>query len=254
LNKRLQSFLNEVRFRLSHYARMAAPARGLCLLKRTVEVVEYLAKRAGELSRLPFQLTENTDALTVHREQVRTVVYNLIEQKNSPIDAGYIGEIAQHVALPSSVIRYFSLADRFDHGRLCNLGFNILQGSTSGTSYVLIIYADAGVLSHWDRIEEDLDLCFTRGYRQLILVLSTGQFRALDFAGHSYLLSILLSSFPRHKFSTTLEVYLAPEISYELERRIFRFLRVLAWEIWQKMNEPHFSALIVSVEPHTPAR
>jgi hypothetical protein len=87
------------------------------------------------------------------------------------------------------VRRRFDIHDRIENGSLCELGRSIPEGDPSPESKTLILYATGGLLSTWESIEEDLDLCFNRGYRQIILALSTDKFRPLDFAGHSYLLS-----------------------------------------------------------------
>src|SRR5262249_24007937 len=88
------------------------------------------------------------------------------------------------------------------------------------------------------------------------------RFRPLDFASHSYLLSLLLSCFPTRKFHTSLEVYLAPESPPTHEARMTHWTRILRAnasrflkESWVALCGPSlgespetFSALVISVK------
>src|SRR6202022_3095359 len=118
--------------------------------------------------------------------------------------------------------------DRIEEGRLAELGRSIPENAPSGESDTLIVYATAGLLAVWERLEEDMELCFARGYRQIILALSTDRFRVLDFAGHSYLLAVLLNSFPTRKFATRLEVYVALPLLREHGQSSFRAIQAFA--------------------------
>jgi hypothetical protein len=192
---------------------------------------------------------------------VKTLVCRFIPTDTSYLEVVCIGDIADLVSLPSNVRQRVDIHDRIENGRLYELDRGI-PDVPSSESNTLILYATAGLVSIWERIEEDLDLCFNRGYRRIILALSTDKFRPLDFAGHSYLLSVLLNSLPRIKFSTKLGVYVAPPVLYQRGRPLSRLIGRLGEDAWQKIlrlwywisrvevpSPTHFSALIVSVEP-----
>ena len=223
--------------------------------------LRHLAKRTGEFAAFPFVLGGDADWLPVHSARVRTLVCRFIPTDTSYVEMVCIGDIANLVSLPSNVRRRVDIHDRIENGRLYELDRGI-PDVPSSESNTLILYATAGLVSIWERIEEDLDLCFNRGYRRIILALTTDRFRPLDFAGHSYLLSVLLNSFPRIKFSTKLEVYVAPPIPCRGRRPLFSSIRIVCeeaqqkilrlwyWISWAEAPSPtHFSALIVSVEP-----
>ena len=243
----------KLRSRLSHYASKATQRGGL----------GYLARRAGELIAWRFRLHEYTGPLRLHRRQVRALVATAIVDKGSPADVLYVGNIADHMAAPPNRKGAFPIDDRIEDGRPPDLRRLIAQDRPDAESSVLVIYAMAGLLGVWERLEEDLDLCFARGYRQIILALCTGQFRPIDFEGHSYILSVLLNSFPRRKFSSKLDVFVAPEFLNTPGRPLLRPLQALAEEARRKfrrffwrprsdaeaVSPTHFSALIVSVEP-----
>ena len=211
--------LDDVRARVSRYARMAARPRGL----------RYLVKRPGESVAWHFRERP-------HRRQVRALVASVIAEKGSPVDVPCVGHIADHVAPLPNRKGAFAIGDRMEDGRLCDLSRVIGQEQPAAKASALIIYATVGLLSVWERLEEDLDLCFARGYRQIVLVLSTGRFRPLDFEGYSYLLSVLLSSFPRNKFITRLDVFVAQEFLNVPGRPLLRQLQALAEEAWQKLR------------------
>jgi hypothetical protein len=177
---------------------------------------------------------DDSSGLLVHAAAERDLVYRLISAKTNVIEIVCIGDIADHVLPPWNVTRRFDIHDRIENGRMHELAVGIPERAPSPRSTTLILYAMASVLSAWERVEDDVDLCFARGYGQVILALSTHKFRILAFAAHSYLLSVLLSSFPRRKFSTDLEVY-APQPCWIPDP--------------ENPSPTHFSALIISVEP-----
>jgi hypothetical protein len=220
----------------------------------------HLAKRTGQLAAFPFRLAEDSDELLLHSARVKTLVSGLISTNTFSLEIVHIGDTLD---VPWNVSRRFDIQYRIEDGRLCGFDRSIPHADTSLESKILILCAAAGLLYTWERIEEDLDLCFHRGYRQVIILLGTDKlFRSLDFAGHSYLLSVLLNSFPRMKFSTKLEVYVAPPVLHQGGRLLSRLIRSLGEEARQKIlrswywisraeapSPTHFSALIVSVEP-----
>jgi hypothetical protein len=244
----LRSVLNEISFRLTHYARTAARPGG----------IRHLAKLAAVVLLQPFRLEENADPFLIPRMQIRSLVYKLMTEGRHPIEIVCVGDIAGDVALPKNVTHRFDI-DPSRGGKLDD--FNLLpEARPLRESSILIVYATAGFLSTWKRVEEDLDRFFTIGYEEVIVVLTTERFRHLDFAGHSYLLSILLTDFPRGKFLTKLEVYLSPRLRHQRERPIFRAIRALAERVRQTVKRAciwiwgetessptHFSALILSI-------
>src|SRR5262249_55827114 len=132
---------------------------------------------------------------------------------------------------------------------------------TASEASTLVIYATPGFLSLWERVEEDIDRLLVERV-QVILVIVQPRFRPLDFASHSYLLSLLLSCFPTRKFHTSLEVYLAPESPPIHEARMTRWTRVLRAYGWRLLkassvatcgrslaeSPERFSALVISVK------
>jgi hypothetical protein len=270
-----------VTFRLAHYARTLARPGGIrYLARRTGEVAHaipgLLAKRIREvvsaIGRLAkrtealFELVENEDELLIPRIRVRALVCRLLYAKHSPIDVMCIGDIADYVATPPNLIRRFDVADRSQDGTRHDYNIGIPEGLSVDRFSILIIYATAGLLSTWNRMEEDVDRFFRDGYQQVIIVLPTDRFRPLDFAGHSYLLSVLLSDFPARKFSTKLGVYVFPGPHHARERPFFRAVRIQVEDLWQKAKRSglwicgvgvpsptHFSTLIISVEPRQSA-
>ena len=220
----------------------------------------HLAKRTGQLAAFPFRLAEDSDELLVHSARVKTLVSRLISTNTFSLEIVHIGDTLD---VPWNVSRRFDIQIRIEDGRLCGFDRSIPHADTSLESKILILCATAGLLYTWERIGEDLDLCFHRGYLQVIILLGTDKlFRSLDFAGHSYLLSALLSALPRIKFSTKLEVYVAPPIPCRGRRPLVSSIRIVCEEAQQNIlrlwywisraeapSPTHFSALIVSVEP-----
>ena len=187
-----QSFFDDVSVRLSHYARTAVRPGGL----------RYFAKRVAQLAAWH----------SLQHRQVRAQVASMLAGSNT-LDVLCVGHVADRVAPLPNRRRAFAVDDRVEDRRLRALSRAIGERQPAAASEALIIYANVQLLSVWEGLEQDLDLCFAKGgYRQIILVFGTGQSRPLSFAGYSYVLPALLNSFPRRKFSTRLEVFAAPQL------------------------------------------
>jgi len=265
--------------RLAHYARTAVRPGGIrYLARRTLEIVvrahedlqrllQNLVTRAYEKLESLIRLCrlENLDSMLVASNQLGKLVAKQIRMRNKPIDIVIISTIEDYVvaagigALPRPARRVFQVADPSEPGSRRDFNVAIPDHAASEAS-TLIIYAIPGFLSLWDRVEEDLDR-FLVERLQVILVLVQPRFRPLDFASHSYLLSLLLSCFPTRKFDTSLEVYIAPESAPAPEARMTRWMRVLRTYGWRLLKEScvaicgrslggspeRFSALVISV-------
>ena len=142
------------------------------------------------------------------------------------------------------------IADPSDAGR--RRSFNVKVPVAEDTNSTLIIYVTAGFLHCWDRLDEDLKR-FLSSLRQVIFVFITDRFRPLEFATHSYLLSILATSFPVRKFATTLEVYNALPTPCVSDTALSGFISDLALTEGEPAIlrttevQATFSALVVSV-------
>src|SRR5262249_28984171 len=157
--------------------------------------------------------------------------------------------------------RIFQVVDPTESGSRRDFNVAIPRDHTASEASTLIIYATPAFLSLWDRAEEDLERFLVERV-QVILVIVQARFRPLDFANHSYLLSLLLSCFPIRKFDTSLDVYIAPESPLPPEARMMRWTRVLRANGWRLVKEScvalraqslgespeRFSALVISVK------
>ena len=232
---------------------------------------DFLASRMAELKahnrmvrpiRTALQREEHPDPLLIIRRQLGYVIRRLIIAKHNPIDVVYIGgNIAQHSPPPPPGARVLYVVDPSEAGEGCDSNVGIPDPEREGST--LVIYATIDFLSRWTRLEEDLDRCLDTRRGQIIIVLIVPGFRPLEFATHSYLLSILASSFPTWKFMTRLEVYDTPELPGPVAKRpLLQSMRLLTGDVWRMLkrnwllisgggNEPpaRFSALVISVEP-----
>jgi hypothetical protein len=234
--------------RLAHYARTAVRPGGIRhLTRRTLEESrlwiqlrlqeiaaksqEIVARAHEDLQRLLQGLVttvyeksepqirlcgiENLDSMLVASNQLAKLVAKQIRMKNKPIDIAIISTIGDYAvaagiaALPRPARRIFQIVDPTGSGSRCDFNVAIPRDHTASEASTLIIYATPAFLSLWDRVEEDLER-FLVERLQVILVVVQPRFHPLDFASHSYLLSLLLSCLPIRKFDTSLEVYTAP--------------------------------------------
>jgi len=283
--------------RLAHYARTAVRPGGiLYLARRTLEesrlrlqeiagksqeivarvhedsqrLLQNLVTSAYEKSASLIRLCrlENLDSMLVASNQLGKLVAKQIRLKNKPIDIAVISPVEDYAvaagiaALPRPARRIFQVVDPTQSGRTRDFNLAIPRDHTASEASTLIIYATPGVLSLWDRVEEDLER-FLVERLQVILVVVQPRFRPLDFASHSYLLSLLLSCFPIRKFDTSLEVYMAPDSPRVPEARMTRWMRLLYNGLRQRLKQSclaicgrrlvgesseRFSALVISVK------
>src|SRR5262245_32031273 len=289
-----QHILTAVLTRLAHYARTAIRPGGMRhLARRTLEesrlqeiaaksqetvarvhedlqpLLQNLVTRAYEKSESLIRLCrlENLDSMLVASNQLGKLVAKQIRMKNKPIDIAIISTVEDYAvaagiaALPRPARRIFQVVDPTESGSRRDFNVAIPRDHTASEARTLIIYATPGFLSLWDRVEEDLER-FLVERRQVILVMVQPRFRPLNFASHSYLLSLLLSCFPNRKFGTSLEVYIAPESPPTPKTRMkgwTRILRSYGWRLLKKSlvaicgrslaeSPERFSALVISVK------
>jgi hypothetical protein len=280
--------------RLAQYARTAVRPGGIrYLVRRTFEETrfeELMAKsqeivararedsqrllhnvvmRAYEKSEPLIRLCrlENLDSMLLASHQLGKLVAKQTRMRNKPIDIAIVSTIEDYVvaagidALPRPARRIFQVVDPTESGSRRDFNVAIPRDHTASEASTLIIYATPAFLSLWDRVEEDLDR-FLVERLQVSLVLVQPRFRPLDFASHSYLLSLLLSCFPARKFDTSLEVYIAPQSSPNPKARMVGWMRILSSYGWRFLKEScaaicgrslaespqRFSALVISVK------
>jgi len=233
------------------------------------QLLQNLVTRAHEKSASLIRLCrlENPDSMLVASNQLAKLVAKQVRMKQKPIDIAVINTVEDYAvaagiaALPRLARRIFQVADPTESGSRRDFSVAIPRDHTASEASTLIMYATPDFLSLWDRAEEDLDR-FLVERLQVILVIVQPRFRPLDFASHSYLLSLLLSAFPTKKFDTSLEVYIAPESSTASESGVTRLTRVLRANGWRSLKEScvaicgrllgespkRFSALVISVK------
>jgi hypothetical protein len=216
---------------------------------------KYVAARSTEI--LLLLCGFNAEALYQAAGELRLVVLKRIKAEADHTDFLHIGTIGNYAPSPWRGVR---LAHVSDPSQACTLhDFNIeIPFEPAGSESTLVIYATAGLLSVWDRIQEDLDRCFAAGWRQILIVLITSGFRPLGFSDHSYILSLLLNNFPRAKYISHLDVVVAPEPSatplLSLVSAKFRwaFARDTQAAVRQDNCTPDkFSALVIALELKT---
>jgi hypothetical protein len=259
--------------RLAHHARTAGAAKSQEIVARAREdlqrLLQSLAIRAYEKSEPLIRLCrlKNPDSMLVAGNQLGKLVARQIRLKNKPIDIAVISTVEDYAvaagiaALPRPARRIFQVVDPTESGRRRDFNVAIPRDHTASEASTLIIYATSAFLSLWDRAEEDLER-FLVERLQVILVIVQPRFRPLDFASHSYLLSLLLSCFPTRKFNTSLEIYIAPALEPALEARMARSMRSLRDSSWRLLKQlclaicgrsvgdipERFSALVISVK------
>jgi hypothetical protein len=286
--------ITDVVARLAHYARTAVSPGGIrYLVMRTFEETRFqelmaksqeivarahvdserllhnLVTRAYEKSEPLIRLCrlENLDSMLVASNQLGKLVAKQVRKKNKPIDIAVISTVEDYAvaaavaALPRPARRIFQIVDPTESGTRRDFNLPIPRDHTASEASTLVIYATPGFLSLWERVEEDIDRFLVERV-QVILVIVQPRFRLLDFASHSYLLSLLLSCFPTRKFDTALEVYVAPESLPAPEARMAHWTRAFKTNGWELFKQPwvairgwspsespeRFSALVISVK------
>ena len=192
------------------------------------------------------------------RQELGALVCGMIASEPPAIDVVHIGNIAALAPPLPPGARLLRVADPSEGGS--QRSFNVEVPEAEDATGMLVVYVTAGFLACWDRLEEDLER-FLSSRRRVVLVFITDRFRPLEFATHSYLLTVLATSFPARKFAATLEVYDASPTPTVSRRPLPRSIRALAWrarsaliERWPALLGTEappatFSALVVSVRP-----
>jgi hypothetical protein len=228
---------------LVHVLRMATRPGGLKYVgARSAEV---LLRISGFKAEVLFQACN----------ELRLIVRQRIKAKADNTDFLHIGQIGYYIPSPWRGVRLAHVSDPSQSGTLHEFNVDV-PCAPRGRESTLVIYATAGFISVWDRIQEDLDRYFTAGWRQVLIVLIASGFRPLSFADHSYILSLLLNNFPRRKYSSHLDVVVSPE---QGERSIRSFVSARFWRtfagnkrsvVHQDQSSPDkFSALVITLEP-----
>jgi hypothetical protein len=186
------------------------------------------------------------------RKELGYLVGGMIAHGRRRVDVVHIGDMTATAPRLSRRARTWRLRDPSRPGDKGD--FNVKLPALAEKTGTIVICARAGFLHCWERLDEDIEalLC---GSRQVILVLVVEEFRRLEFATHSYLLTILATAFPSRRFATRLEVYNpSPE-----PRRLHWPRSPLPWRLLRGRNvtdaaadlEPPttFSALVLSAQP-----
>jgi hypothetical protein len=192
------------------------------------------------------------------RQELGNLVCATIRCESRGIDVVHIGNIALLAPPLPQGARLLRLGDPSEEGR--QRSFHVEVPAAEDAAGTLIVYVTAGFLSCWDRLEEDLAR-FLETRRLVVLVFITDRFRALEFATHSYLLTVLATSLPARRFAATLEVYNAAPIPLASRRPLLASIRALARRTRIALTKPWpallgtqpapatFSALVVAVRP-----
>jgi hypothetical protein len=192
------------------------------------------------------------------RQELGDLVCATIGSEPTAIDVLHIGNIALLAPPLPQAARLLRLADPSKGGR--QRSFDIEVPAAEDATGILVVYVTAGFLSYWDRLEEDLGR-FLETRRLVVLVFIADRFRALEFATHSYLFTVLATSLPARRFAAALEVYNAAPIPLASRRPLLASIRALArrarialgerWPVLLGTEAPPatFSALVVSVRP-----
>jgi hypothetical protein len=196
----------------------------------------------------------NAEALYQAAGELRLVILKRVKADAGHTDFLYVGPIGNYAPSSWRGVRRAHISDPSQSATVREFNVDI-PFEPRGKESTLVIYATAGLLSVWDRIEEDLDRCFAAGWRQVLVVLITSGFRPLGFADHSYILSLLLNNFPRRKYIPHLDVVVAPEpsatpflslVSAKIRQAFARNRQSVARQ--DTCTPDKFSALVISVE------
>jgi len=221
--------------------------------ERRLQVLEEELSKAQALQR-----EKSPDPLLIMRRQLGYLIGRLITAKQSPVDVVYVGhDVARHAPPPPPAARVIQIVGAGEEG-----DFGIKVPAPGNGATTLVIYAMIDVLFRWTRLDEDLER-YLDAWRHVGIALIVPGFQVVEFATHSYLLSILASSFPARKFTTTLEVFEAPQPLRPVPKGpLLQLLQLARHEAWPMLKrnwfvvsggggEPpaRFSALVISVKP-----
>jgi hypothetical protein len=214
--------------------------------------LKYVSTRAIEV--LLLLCGCNAEALYQACGELRLVVLKRIKATADHTDFLHIGTIGNYTPSPWRGVRLAQVSDPSQFATLHEFNVHI-PFDPRGKDSTLVIYATAGLLSVWDRIQEDLDRCFAAGWRQVLVVLITSGFRPLGFSDHSYILSLLLNHFPRRKYLSALDVVVAPDpgatplrsfVSAKLRQAFRQNNKGVARQ--DDSSPDQFSALVITLE------
>jgi hypothetical protein len=201
------------------------------------------------------------DPLFVVRRQLGHVVDRVIGAKQRPVDVVYIGgDIAKHAPPPLPAARVIQLIDPTD--LVAGRDFYIRIPVPGNRASTLVIYALVDFFSRWARLEDDLERYFD-AWQHVGIVLVVPGFEVVEFATHSYLLSILASAFPARKFTARLEAFEAPQPLRQVPKRpVLQRLQLATDAAWRMAKRnwllvfgggskppARFSALVISIKP-----
>ena len=193
----------------------------------------------------------------MHRNKLNALIKKHLLESNASLEVIYLDNIRGHVKKPNlsaKVIHHLN-SSILDGGFIFS-GELLQHFLKFDGSEAVLIYAPAGILSVWNRLNEDIER-FSFYRRQVILVLIQQDFGLLNIAAHSYMLSILLSSFPSRKYDLTIDVY--PSSGGKIScmfRALFRlFVNLINSKPSNSLElDPppeYFSALVVSAKQRT---
>src|SRR5262249_30630992 len=142
------------------------------------------------------------------------------------VDVVHIGNIGAQAPSPPAGTRIFHLPDPSAGGstRSFNVRVSEAEGAPSST---LLLFVTAGFLQSWDRLEEALNR-FLESHKHVVLVFITDRFRALEFATHTYMLTVLATALPGRKFAAALYVYNDSRQARSPHPRLFARVRAVA--------------------------
>jgi hypothetical protein len=188
---------------------------------------------------------ERADLYRIEKSQLGELIDGLLVARRDQLTVAYVGDIEEYAPAPAAESLVLHLTDPTAPSGTHDFNIGVLDEGSAGRRPVLVVYAAAGLLSLWDRLEEDVDE-FLHGRRQVSIVFLQERFSRISLASHSYFLSALLSALPRRKFVTCLATYLGGYPEGASARPTAQSGNSAAIE----SNAPtDFSALVISVKP-----
>jgi hypothetical protein len=204
-----------------------------------LEQLQHMLKSLHQM----LQLEENPNPLLVPHIQLLKLVSKLVEDRRASIGMATIGEVWRYAPPAPPDVNVLNMPDpgASDESHEFNVRVPPVRDQT--TAKTLVVCASIDFLFRWDRLEEDLERFLADGRERVIIIFIVPEFRRVDIASHSYLLSILASSIPVRKFVAKLELYVAPE-DCTPERPLVRSVRLLAASIWQAVRRSYLGLLL----------
>src|SRR5689334_15575867 len=159
--------------------------------------------RIAELDRRLLRL--QNDLILRLRDDLRIIIQR--ELGDGSFDVCFFNDMEPSINLPPNSTTIFHIGVSQD-GR----SIGPLPRPSTGSN-TIVVYGPVSLLSAWDLMQEDVDSLLSM-YDRAIIVLVHPPYGRLPFEGHSYILSMLLSSLPRSRFTWHLDVYAAPEFTF----------------------------------------